>query len=144
MFIKNIVFDKGDEVYTIGPEALLIEAADIMVENNVGIVVVCGEEGLVLGVVSERDIMKALVDWPEEIASLQVSQTLLDEPFTCDPEDAIRDVMAKMQENRFRHMPVIQYGKLAGIVSFSDLLIFQLEEAGLDEKADIWSYMEYL
>lgn len=115
-----------------------------MTENNIGIVVVCCEEGLVLGVVSERDIIRTLVDWPEEINSLQISQLFHDELFACGPEDAISDVMETMKENHFRHMPVIQYGKLAGLVSFGDLLIFQLEQAGLDDKAEFWSHLEYI
>ncbi len=144
MHIRDIIGFKDRDVATIRPDALVVEAADIMDERKIGVVVVCSEEGRVMGMISERDIVRAVADGTEDISTLQVNQLYSEDPAICTPDDPVGNVWETMRERRFRHMPVVEFGKLVGIVSLGDLLARMLEEAGLDSKAEVWSYLEFL
>lgn len=74
MHIRDIIGFKDRDVATIRPDALVVEAADIMDERKIGVVVVCSEEGRVMGMISERDIVRAVADGTEDISTLQVNQ----------------------------------------------------------------------
>ena len=144
MRVEEIVRAKGDKTVTIGTDALVAEAAEIMASHRWGLVVVCSEGERVVGVISERDIIRAVAEVSGDISVLEVSQLLTTNPVTCGLEDDIRDVFETMSKHHFRHMPVVQYGKLAGLVSVADILKFLVEESDMDKRATIYSYLEYI
>lgn len=144
MHIEDIVRFKDNGTVTIGPDARVAEAAGIMAERYLGMIVVCSQDGQVIGVISERDIIRAVAQDSRNVSDLEVSQLITKNPITCALEDDIRDVFAIMQKQRFRHMPVIQHGKLAGMVSAGDILKFLDEESEMEKRALIYSYLEFL
>jgi len=144
MYIEQIVEAKNDKSMTIGPDALVAEAAEIMNSKHWGLVVVCSEGGQVVGVISGRDIIRAVAEVSGDISVLKVSQLLTDNPVTCELEDDVRDVIEKMNKHYFRHMPVVQHGKLVGMVSAADILKFLVEESDMDKRAAIFSNLKYI
>ncbi|MBT3306890.1 MAG: CBS domain-containing protein [Alphaproteobacteria bacterium] len=144
MQIRDIVGYQDRKVATIGPDALVAEAADIMDERKIGTVVVSSDGEGVIGIISERDIVCAVANGAEGIASLRVSQLCTDNPVICAPNDFVTDVWETMVVKNFRHMPVVEFGSLVGLVSMGDLIARMLEEFGRDEMADVWSSLEFI
>ncbi len=144
MRIRDVIGAEGKDVAVIGPSALVVEAADIMDERQFGIVVVCSDGGRVLGMISERDIVRAVAEGVNDILALKVDQLFTEDPVLCSPGDNVDEVAETMRERHFRHMPVVEHGKLVGIVTLGDILARTLEEKGYDEKAKIWSCLEFL
>ncbi len=144
MRVRDVIGAKGKDVAVIGPDALVVEAADIMDERQIGIVVVCSDGGRVLGMISERDIVRSVAEGANDILALKVDQLFTENPVVCTPDDNIDDMSETMRERHFRHMPIVEYGKLVGIVTLGDILARTLEEKGFDEKAKIWSCLEFL
>ena len=144
MYIEQIIRAKNDKSMTIGTDALVVEAAKIMASEHWGLVVVCSEKEQVVGVISGRDIIRAVAEVSGDISVLHVSQLLTDNPFTCALEDDMRDVLKMMNKHYFRHMPVIQYGKLVGMVSATDILKFLVEESDMEKRAAIFSNLEFI
>ncbi|WP_406853990.1 CBS domain-containing protein [Alsobacter sp. KACC 23698] len=127
MTVSRILTTKGREVVTIQPHRTLSEAARVLGERKIGAVVVTGADGQVLGILSERDIVRALVRGPESLQDA-VSAHMTAEVITCAPDMLIVDVMEEMTSGRFRHMPVVERGRLSGIISIGDVVKHRLTE----------------
>lgn len=136
--IREILLHKGTHVYTVAPDATLQDVVDELVQHNIGAVLVChrdpatGEK--LLGIVSERDVLRrcALSERPlrESRAEEVMSRNLV----TAGPEDSVADVLKAMTVNRVRHLPILQDGKLVGIVSIGDLVKSQLDELAVENR----------
>jgi len=113
---------------TIAPDASILEAVRLLKEKNIGAVVVTGVGGRLVGILSERDIARALADRSTEIASLRVEALMTRSVITCHPHHRVNDLMADMTENRIRHLPVVDGGALIGIVSIGDVVKHRMEE----------------
>jgi CBS domain-containing protein len=122
MIVKNILADKRGDVVTIEPSADLAAAAKLLTERRIGAAVVLGADHRVVGILSERDIVRALAEGGAKVLSEPVSQVMTRDVKTCSEDDAIGDLMGRMTTGKFRHMPVVQRGKLIGIVSFGDVV----------------------
>ena len=133
MIVKNILAGKGGNVITINPTADVIAAAKLMAERGIGAVVVLGADHRIVGILSERDIVQALAEHGLAVLSEPVSQVMTREVKTCSEDDTIGDLMARMTVGRFRHLPVVQQGKLIGIVSIGDVVKSRVEE--IDQEA---------
>ena len=133
MIVKNILAGKGDNVITINPTADVIAAAKLMAERGIGAVVVLGADHRIVGILSERDIVRALAEHGLAVLSDPVSQVMTRKVKTCSEDDTIGDLMARMTTGRFRHLPVVQQGKLIGIVSIGDVVKSRVEE--IDQEA---------
>ena len=144
MLIEQVLRDKGGTVVTISPDTDTIEAAQILAERRIGLLVVCTPGGRVLGVVSERDIVRAVAKAADRLSGLKVSDLMTARPFICSPRDDIRTVMNTMQERGFRHMPVVEHGHLKGLVSSRDLLKHTVAQAEMHEQAAAWSDLDFL
>jgi CBS domain-containing protein len=127
MTVSRILSTKGREVVTIQPHRTLSEAARVLGERKIGAVVVTGADGQVLGILSERDIVRALVRGPDSLQDA-VSAYMTAEVITCAPDMLIVDVMEEMTTGRFRHMPVVERGRLSGIISIGDVVKHRLTE----------------
>ena len=131
MMIKNILESKGDAVITIGVFESVSDAMDTMVEHNIAALVVT-DGAKVAGVVSERNILKAISDGGVSILNAPVGHLVTDRLVTISPEETTRRVMQLMTHSRIRHLPVLENGRLAGIVSVGDIVKYHLEEVELE------------
>lgn len=134
MIVKNILAGKGGNVVTIKPTADVIAAAKLMAEAGIGAVVVLGADNRIIGILSERDIVQALAEHGGAVLTEPVSQIMTREVKTCSEDDTIADLMGRMTSGRFRHLPVVQQGKLTGIVSIGDVVKGRVEEIDQETK----------
>lgn len=128
MFIQQILTSKGDDIITIGPSAKLADVAKLMSKERVGAVVVLDDDANIAGIVSERDITRGLAEHGADILTMTADKVMTADVVTCRPEDGIDKLMQKMTTGRFRHIPVMDKGKMVGIVSIGDIVKFRLEE----------------
>ncbi len=132
MNVSSILRRKGTHVETAKLETTVGEAAQRLTTNGIGSLVVLGEGRNLLGVVSERDLVRALSEHGRSSWSAPIKELLADRPATCQPEDSLRDVMSIMTRRRARHLPVLAGEALVGIVSIGDVVKGQLEDLELE------------
>ncbi|MDQ3560129.1 MAG: CBS domain-containing protein [Pseudomonadota bacterium] len=127
MTVANIINEKGSDVVTTSPDRSLAEVAAILSEKRIGAIVVV-ENDTIRGIISERDIVRALASHGSEALRKLAADCMTARVVTCRPEDTINDVMHKMTSGRFRHLPVVEDGRLGGIVSIGDIVKRRIEE----------------
>lgn len=128
MTVRKILNLKGSDVVTIAPEKRLLDAIALLAKHKIGALIVSGKNKEVVGVISERDIVRLLSNADKDRFENAVSSAMTKEVKTCTPDDTIQHVMQVMTAGRFRHMPVVQNGRLAGVISIGDVVKFRLEE----------------
>lgn len=121
MKIREILVRKGHDVVTIERERTVLEAVRRLVEHDIGALVVTGGDRLV-GIFTERDILRLTARRPGELHSVKVGSGMTADPITTEPEADLHEMMGVMTRERIRHLPVMENGRLAGIVSIGDLL----------------------
>ena len=127
MTVRAILDLKGRDVVVIAPEKTLADAALLLSENRIGaLVVTVGER--VSGILSERDIVRAVARDGAAALANKVSDKMTGTVVTCGPQDTMAAVMNRMTAGRFRHLPVVDNGRLSGIVSIGDVVKFRLAE----------------
>jgi len=141
MTVARIINEKGRDVVAIGPERTLAEVARVLSEKRIGAVVVMDGDRL-LGIISERDIVRALARHGSDALNKLAVDCMTAKVVTCRPEDTINEVMQVMTSGRFRHVPVVEGGKLAGIVSIGDVVKRRIEEVER-EAAEIRDYIAH-
>ena len=127
MKISTILATKGMNVITARPEQSLRDAIAILVRHNIGALVVVDQAGQLIGILSERDIIHE-ADRSEQIFSRTVGEVMTRDVITALPSDDVKSVEQTMTNRRIRHLPIIDRGKLAGIVSIGDVVKAQLDE----------------
>ena len=127
MSLKAILAAKGNEVVSISSTADLFAASKLLKKHQIGVLVVLDQGGRLAGILSERDIVHAMAEGGDTVRQLPVSQMMTAKVSTSDVNDSITSVMERMTKGKFRHMPVLDKGRLAGIVSNRDLLKWHLE-----------------
>ena len=127
MTVARIIEEKGGAVVTTSAEASLAEIAAILSEKRIGAVVVV-EGAAIRGVLSERDIVRALAKHGSEALRKLAADCMTTNVVTCRREETIHDVMQKMTSGRFRHLPVVEEDRLIGIVSIGDVVKRRIEE----------------
>jgi len=128
MNVKEILSVKGRDVVVIEPSASLATAVTLLAERRIGAVVVTGAGERIVGILSERDIVKALATRGVPALELQVSEVMTRKVATCNPTEAISSIMERMTAGKFRHVPVVEQGRLAGIISIGDVVKHRLKE----------------
>lgn len=128
MLVSDILRRKGREVVCVPPTQSVTEAADLMARNDIGSVLVLSD-GSIAGILSERDIVRGLAEAGTACLDKPVSALMTDKVVTCSPEDRIDRVMELMTDGRFRHVPVVERGRLVGLISIGDVVKNRLEEA---------------
>ena len=131
MNVESILEGKGTEVVTIAPEASIKRAADWLRAKNLGVLVVTNHDAI-LGIISERDIVRALSQYGEKVVSMQVKDIMTHDLITASLGDDVTHLMRLMIRHRVRHMPVLRNGKLAGIISIGDLVKHRLDDLELE------------
>lgn len=126
MIIADILRSKGAAVLTIAPEASAAELAAVLAENRIGAVVV--EHDRPIGIVSERDVVRGLNSEGAGVLDASVADLMTTELFTCEPADSVDRISVAMTERRIRHVPVLDGGELAGIVSIGDVVAARIRD----------------
>ena len=128
MTVKTILSTKGSEVITIAPNATLEEAIAVLNKHRIGAVVVLGAEQRVIGILSERDIVRALAERGAGSVKEPLAQTMTRVVVTCSEADTVSEIMERMTRGRFRHIPVVEQDRLIGIISIGDVVKQRLGE----------------
>lgn len=128
MFVSDILAQKGALVYSVPPATSVAEVAQQLSARRIGSVLVLSDQSAVMGIVSERDLVRAIATHGIKALELEARQVMTREVVTCDPDDSIDEVMQTMTSGRFRHLPVIRRGELLGLVSIGDVVKARLEE----------------
>lgn len=121
MKVSRILATKGSGVLSIRPEQSVKEAVQLLMRHNIGALVVINDAGELVGIVSERDVVRHLAK-RDEILSLPVSEIMTGDVVTALPQDDLISVSHVMTERRFRHLPIMEGGKLVGMISIGDVL----------------------
>ena len=133
MTVAAILKVKGSHVETTHPDTTLYTVAWELKSKNIGALVVVDEDDArILGMISERDLVRALIEHEAHVLSIPVSKVMTTRVYTCTPSDRITAVMALMTRHRVRHLPVVDGGRLAGIVSIGDLVKHRIDELELE------------
>ena len=135
MTVKAILSVKGTEVLTIEPTTNLAAAAKLLAERKIGALVVTGPDQRVVGIVSERDIVQELAAHGPAALNLALTEVMTRKVTTCSASDTISSVMERMTAGKFRHLPVLEQGRLAGIVSIGDVVKYRLQEMEREQSA---------
>ncbi|HWV40704.1 CBS domain-containing protein [Pseudorhodoplanes sp.] len=135
MIVKSILSAKGRDVATIAPTATLAEATKILSERKIGALVVTGAGGRIIGILSERDIVRALAQHGGEALQLPLTDVMTRKVVTCTPRDTVAVLMERMTAGKFRHLPVTDDGALTGIISIGDVVKYRLTELQFEQDA---------
>ena len=133
MRIADVLRNKGAAVATVSPQTTVGELLAGLAEHNIGAMVVMGPEGLT-GIVSERDVVRRLHEHGADLLNRKVSDIMTSVVVTCQPGDAVDSLSGLMTLHRVRHVPVIDGGRLAGIVSIGDVVKTRMEELESEQR----------
>lgn len=122
MTVTSILSVKGRDVVSIEPTADVDTAAKLLASRKIGALVVLGAESRLVGILSERDIVKALAERGPSALKEPVSQIMTRDVATCAEDESVASLMERMTSGKFRHMPVLKGTKLAGVVSIGDVV----------------------
>ncbi|HBO54020.1 CBS domain-containing protein [Janibacter sp. LM] len=128
MKISDVLRTKGTDVVTVPPDSTVAELLGLLAEHHIGAVVVSSADGVVDGIVSERDVVRRLHDVGTQILDGPVSAIMTDEVHTCGEHDDISDLETQMTERRIRHVPVVRDGRLVAIVSIGDVVKHRIRD----------------
>lgn len=135
MNVKSILDIKGRLVATIAPEATLADAAHMLAAKKIGAVVVTGPGQSVAGILSERDIVRTVSERGAAALDRTVGETMTTRVVTCGEADSIAQLMEQMTSGKFRHLPVVEDGRLVGIISIGDVVKWRLAEIESEHNA---------
>jgi len=135
MNVREILSVKGREVVTIEPNANLATAVRVLAEHRFGALVVTGPEDRIVGILSERDIVTLLAKRGIDALETKIAEVMTRKVTTCSPTDTISSIMEHMTAGKFRHVPVIEQGRLAGIISIGDVVKHRLMEMESEQAA---------
>jgi CBS domain-containing protein len=135
MNVETILRTKGRAVATIRPDATVGAAVDELISRNIGALVISADGKSADGIISERDVVHALAARGAGLLSLKVAEIMTRPVVTCDLADSVEQLMAEMTNRRIRHFPVVQDGRLCGIVSIGDVVKNRLDEVEFEARS---------
>ena len=135
MFVSDILTQKGGLVFTVSAGTTVAQIAQQLSTRRIGAVLVMGVNDEVAGIVSERDLVRAMSLHGAAALELEARHVMTREVVTCDPDDLLDLIMETMTRGRFRHLPVVRHGELLGVVSIGDVVKARLEEARHETEA---------
>ena len=122
MNVEQLLSGKGHDVISMQPHRTLSEAIRTLSEKRIGAVIVMGADGALVGILSERDIIRALGELGGAALESAVSRSMTSKVVTCRPQTSVDELMEIMTTGRFRHVPVVENGRVTGIVSIGDVV----------------------
>lgn len=133
MKVAAVLQKKGTHVHTIHPAATVADAANSLAGSEVGALVVTVAGGGIVGILSERDLVRGLRTHGGAVLSMTVADLMTRRVHTCTSQDSVTALMRRMTSGRYRHMPVVDDGQLAGIVSIGDVVKNRIQEVELEQ-----------
>ena len=121
MVVQELLDPKNSKVVTVRPSTTLVEAAQALTTHRIGALVVTDDAGRLLGIISERDLTKAIVQFMAGLFDRRVADVMTRTVVTCSPDDSVVEVLYLMKTNRIRHIPILDRENLVGIVSIRDV-----------------------
>ena len=140
MLVSQILKTKGDAVVSIDPDETVSAAATLMARHNVGAVLVCSDAGEVRGILSERDLARGLANQGRAVCDAKIGALMTADVITCAPSDTSDSLMEMMTHRRIRHVPVVNDGKLVGMISIGDVVKARLGELQ-SQAAELQAYI---
>jgi len=141
MNVQSILDTKGRDVISIAPTATLHEAVRRLAEHRIGALLVLGPDRRVIGIVSERDIVRVLAERGAAVLSEPLSTVMTRTVVTCTRSDTIGEIMERMTTGKFRHVPVLDQDRVIGVVSIGDVVKLRLREME-DESSALRDYIQ--
>ncbi len=141
MILEQILKEKGGQVFSVAESATLKEAAELLDARRVGAMVILNEAGAVIGVLSERDIVRNVARQGAEALKCTVGEVMTRNVVTAKPHETLEAAMDLMTDRRIRHLPVVESGRLLGVVSIGDLVKWRIAEASAEVEA-VRSYIQ--
>ena len=135
MTVAAILQGKPERLIGLPDSKSLADAAKLLTQEKIGALVVRNGGGEMIGILSERDIVRAVAKDGPGVLDRAVSTIMTRDVITCDPDDSIERVMQTMTSGRFRHLPVVRHGELLGLISIGDVVKARLEEARYETEA---------
>ena len=136
MQVHHILKSKAtDAVVTVKSGTTISDVAKILAEKRIGTVIVSNDGETAMGILSERDIVRELANRGASCLSDNVDSYMTSQLVTCGRNDDADDILAKMTEGRFRHMPVVEDGKMVGLVTLGDVVKARLNELAMERNA---------
>jgi CBS domain-containing protein len=139
MRISDVLRDKGQDVATVGRTDTVNQLVSTLGDRNIGAAVVT-EDGRLVGIVSERDVVRRLRERGADLLSATVAEIMTADVYTCTPEDTVDHLAEVMTERRIRHVPVLQDGALVGIVSIGDVVKSRISQL-VSDREQLESYI---
>ncbi|HBK90567.1 MAG TPA: inosine-5-monophosphate dehydrogenase [Parvularcula sp.] len=129
MKVINILQSKGVDVFAVSPGMTLKEAVDVLGEKNIGAVIVKDGGGKVTGILSERDVVRRIRTDGPAVLTKTVAECMTPSPITCGPDALLDEILEKMTNRRIRHLPVVDSGRLIGVISIGDVVKRKIDNA---------------
>ena len=135
MLVSQILKEKGRTVVAVAAVASLAEAAHTLTRNRIGAVLVLDDDGRCAGILSERDLVRA-ISWEGGNALGRTVASVMTSPVaTCEENDTVEELMERMTHGRFRHLPVVKHERVVGIISIGDVVKTRIEETVREAQA---------
>jgi CBS domain-containing protein len=128
MTVSTILANKGREIVTIEPGASLADAVQLLADRRIGAAIILGADRRLIGIISERDIVQALAARGPAVLDEPVSRTMTRNVETCNESETVSSIMERMTAGKFRHVPVLDQGRVTGMVSIGDVVKHRLHE----------------
>jgi CBS domain-containing protein len=122
MQVSVLLQTKGTEVHAVPPDVTVADVVEVLNRQRIGAVVVSGDGRSIDGILSERDIVRAIAEHGAAVVDAPAHQVMTTEVVTCEPDTTVEELMALMTDRRMRHVPVLVRGELAGLVSIGDVV----------------------
>ena len=126
--VAKLLEGKGDAIFSVRPNDTISHVVQVLRDKRIGALVVTDQNGTLQGILSERDIVRRMAETPGQTLPQEVEALMTRDVVTCAPDEYLMEVLKKMTEGRFRHMPVLKEGKLCGMITIGDVVNFRLRE----------------
>jgi CBS domain-containing protein len=124
----TVLDTKGRQIYSVRPADSIHHASEVLKEHNIGALLVRDQNGHVVGILTERDIVRGFADLPGDTYTKRVDELMTTEVVSCGPEERLLDMLHKMTDGRFRHLPVMDGEHVVGMISIGDVVKYRLRE----------------
>lgn len=134
MKISTILSKKGNDVHSISPDGTLKDMVKDMLALSIGSLLVFKEDGSIAGIITERDFLHNVAKYPDTWESVRIGDVMITDVFTTPIDETLDQVMSNMTEHRVRHMPIVDSGKVVGLLSIGDIIHASLDESAFQNK----------
>jgi CBS domain-containing protein len=135
MLLSELIKSKGSDTFRVSQQASVADAVQLLTEKNIGALLVDDVDGKLVGIISERDIVRGMSPRGADLINIPVSDLMTREIISCSPSDTVHKAMGIMAEKRFRHLPIFEGEELCGVISIGDLVKFRIMEVEAEAEA---------